>query len=53
MLLDHIPPKVIAIKGQKHSRAVTTGNRKQISVLACCNAAGNFIPPLVIFRRKA
>ncbi len=53
MPLDHTPPKVIGAKGQKHPRAVTTGNRKQITVLACCSAAGNFIPPLVIFRRKA
>ncbi len=53
MPLDHTPPAVIAIKGQKHPRVATAGNKKQISVLVCCNAAGNFIPPLVIFRRKA
>lgn len=51
--LDHKPPHVIAIKGQKHPRTVTTGNKKQITVLACTSAAGRCIPPLVIFRRKA
>ena len=51
--LEHTPPCVVSIKGQKHPRAVTSGNKKNITVMACCNAAGFFIPPLIIFRRKA
>ena len=51
--LDCTPSSVVGIKGQKHPRAVTTGKRKQITALACGNAAGNVIPPLVIFSRKA
>ncbi len=50
MPLDDTPACVVGIKGKKHHRAVTSGN---IIVLACVNAAGNVIPPLVIFSRKA
>ena len=41
------------VKGQKHPTAATTGRKNQITVLACNNAAGNVLPPLVIFSRKA
>ena len=51
--LDLTPPYVIAAKGQKHPRTVVAGSKKQITVLACANAAGNALPPLVIFARKA
>ncbi len=51
--LEHTPSSVIAEKGQRHPRALTSGNKKQISVLACSNAAGYVLPPLVIFGRKA
>jgi hypothetical protein len=50
--LDHCPSSVITTKGQKHARVITSGNKKQITVLACGNAAGYVIPPLVIFARK-
>ena len=30
-----------------------SGVKKQITVIACANAAGNVIPPLVLFSRKA
>ena len=38
--LDHTPSSVVDVRGQKHPRAVTSGNKTHISVLACCNAAG-------------
>ena len=50
--LEHTPPRVIGIKGQKHPRSVTTGCKKNITVLACCSASGNVLPPQVIFRRN-
>ena len=50
--LEHTPPHVVGIKGQKHPRSVTTGTKKNITVMACCSASGNFLPPFVIFRRK-
>ena len=53
MPLDHTPGSVIGIRGQKHPRAIVSGVKKQITVLACANAAGNVIPPLVLFSRKA
>ncbi len=50
---DHKPPSVIVEKGQKHARTITTGNKKQITVLCCSSAVGSCIPPLIILRRKA
>ena len=42
---------VIAKKGQKHVTALVSGNKTQITVLVCASAAGNPIPPMVIFDR--
>ena len=52
MPLDNAPNLVVGIRGQKHPRAITSGNKRQITVLACANAAGYVLPPLVIFARK-
>ncbi len=49
---QHTPPSVVAVKGQRHPRAVTTGNKKQVTVLACASAAGYYLPPLIILKRK-
>ena len=51
--LDHTPSSVIAVRGQKHSQAVTSGKKKQTTVLACFNAASQALPPLVILGRKS
>ena len=50
--LNHTLSSVIAVKGQKHPCAITSGNKKQVTVLACTSATGYTIPPLVIFARK-
>ena len=50
--LEHKPEKVVVAKGCKHPFVVTSGNKAQITVLACVNAAGATIPPMVIFDRK-
>ncbi len=47
------PPRVVARKGVKHSTAITSGDKSQITVLACCSAGGCVIPPFVIFDRKS
>ncbi len=47
--LDHKPPKVIAIKGTKKVHCRTSGNKAQITIIACANATGSIIPPMVIF----
>ena len=51
--LTQQPPKVVAHVGQKHPYTVTSGDKAQITVLACGNAAGSSIPPMVIFDRKS
>ena len=40
---------VIAEKGSKHPSTVTTGDKVQITVIACVNASGGKMPPMVIF----
>ena len=50
--LDPAPPKVAVIKGQKHPYNVSSGDKAQITVLACCSAGGYVIPPFIIFDLK-
>ena len=50
--LEHKPEKVIVAKGCKHPYVITSGNKAQVTVLACVNAAGATIPPMVIYDRK-
>jgi hypothetical protein len=52
MPLDHKLAKVIAQKGAKKVHSRTSGNKAQITILACANAAGNVVPPMVIFEGK-
>lgn len=46
------PQKVLGVKGQKQICKVTSGERG-VLVTTCCivNAAGNFLPPVMIFPR--
>ena len=48
----HKLPKVIALVGQKHPYAVTSGDKCQIAILACASARDYTIPPMVIFDCK-
>jgi hypothetical protein len=50
--LDYKPLKVAARKGCKHPTTIISGDKGQITVLACVSAAGITIPPMVIFDRK-
>ena len=50
--LDHKPSKVVALKGAKKVHCRTSGNKMQITILACANAGGTVIPPMVIFEGK-
>ncbi len=52
MPLEHKLPRVIALKGTKKVRQVTSGNKTQITVLGCCSATGQTIPPMVVFSGK-
>ena len=49
MPLDHKAPKVMTMRGQKKLRCRTSGNKNQITVIACVSATGQAIPPFVIF----
>lgn len=50
--LDHCPAKVVSHKGQKKVCSRTSGNKSQITVIACVSAAGHALPPFVIFDAK-
>ena len=52
MPLNTKPPKVIVEAGTHHPRSVITGDKSQITVLSCCNAADFVIAPFVIFECK-
>ena len=52
MPLDHKPPKVVSLKGAKKVYCRTSGNKSQITILACASASGYVIPPMVIFEGK-
>lgn len=44
--------KVIDQVGSKNPSHVTSGDKSQLTVMACTCAAGYFIPPMIIFDRK-
>ena len=51
MSLDPSAPRVVAGRGTKNPSALASGNKAQITVLACCSASGYALPPFVIFDR--
>ena len=50
--LDHHLPKVVGRKGKRKIRCLVTGNKAQITVVACVSASGQAIPFYVIFDTK-
>ncbi|CAK1578118.1 unnamed protein product [Parnassius mnemosyne] len=47
------PRKILAKKGKHQVGALTSGERGFTTTAVCCaSAAGHFVPPLVIFKRK-
>ena len=48
--LDHRQPKRIAPKGAKKVHGPSLGNKTQITILACANAVGTMLPPMVIYK---
>lgn len=50
--LDPRAPNIIVKRGQKKVRYRQSGKKEQISVIGCGNAAGQSIPPMVIFEGK-
>lgn len=48
----HTPMKVLAPKGSKQVGNITSAERgNNVTVIACVNALGNFVPPCMIFPR--
>ena len=47
--LDHCPPHVVVKMGQRKIRYHTAGNKNQVTVVRCINAAGLALHPFVIF----
>lgn len=50
--LDPKPPKTVHRKGTRNAVACTSGGKSQITAVGCVNAAGQAIPPMVIWDRK-
>ena len=51
--LDHRPPKIVTTRGQRKVRCRTSGNKSQITVIACVSAVGQVIPTFVVFDSKS
>ena len=50
MPLDHKQPKHIAPKGMNNVYGPSSGNKSQITILACSNATGTVLPPMIIVK---
>lgn len=49
--LNNSTGKVIATRGARVVHSITSGEKGEtLSVIACCNAVGNFLPPVVIIK---
>lgn len=47
------PMKVVALKGKHQVGSITSGERGVNTTAVCCmNAAGSFVPPMLIFKRQ-
>ena len=51
--LNPVSPKVITTKKSKHTSHICSGDKAQITVLACTCATGTALPPFVIYDRKS
>ena len=49
MPLDHRAPNIIAKRGARKVHYCASGKKGQVTIVACANAAGQTIPPMVIF----
>lgn len=51
--LNNRPTQVLAAKGSRNVSSLTSGEKGEtISVIACCNGEGMFLPPYSIFKGK-
>ena len=52
MQLDFKTPNVVAETGSKKVRYHQSGKKGQVTIVACANAVGQAIPPMVVFDAK-
>ena len=52
MPFDFKTPNVVAKTGSKKVRYRQTGRKGQVTIVACANAIGQAIPPMIIFDSK-
>ena len=50
--MEHVPTNVVARKGSKIVPGRVSNNRENITVIACVNALGTAMPPMVIAKGK-
>ena len=50
--LDPKPLKTIHVVGEKNPLSLSSGSKAQVTVAACVSAAGQAIPPMIIWARK-
>ena len=50
--LDFRPAKVVAPKSARNVWTITSGERTNVTVLACGNATGEMVDPLIVFKGK-
>ena len=50
MPLNYKQPRRIAPKGMRKVYGLSSGNKTQITVVACGNAAGHVLPPMIILK---
>ena len=53
MPLDPKSMKTIHVHGDPNPVTTTTGNKAQITVVACISTSGNYIPPMIVWDRKS
>ncbi|KAJ8949488.1 hypothetical protein NQ318_005955 [Aromia moschata] len=51
-LTIHHQQSVLAQKGTKHVHLVSPEHAENVTIVGCCNAIGNSIPPMIIFKGK-
>ena len=51
MPLNPSPPCLVVPRGMKNPNAIGSGDKSQITVLACCSASGYALPPIIILDR--
>ena len=50
--LDPKPLKVVSHRGDKNPSSVRSGKKEQITVVACTNAGGGYLPPMIIWNTE-